>query len=325
MPTLDEAASFEGGAASLLAGLRTLSLDEEIVFWQHIRKVLPLDGCVFWLATQPLVVQGSLHVSAVKQQLEDETISVNRVVFTTANEIEQFNAVAPGELWIGEAHGLKFAFSSTGLFYKPSGLWHYFGDAVYPALESQLVPVGAELSDRDLIVSNSLPAWLAIVGYAPEWWTLNPAITLFPSFLVPANLPPPYGAVHIVPAETQWLGALPLLRRRSSHHRLASDRVRVTLYGATNEAALAFEDTVYQFSQDTNAIGIMEPAVVRDEKRTQAELGVLAMKKTLDFQVSYDQTAMRDIARQQIKQVFETFLPQPFVAPVPINIYTEGA
>ena len=318
MPNVDEVASEQGGFAALLAGLRVLSLDETIVFTKYIRKVMPLDGYVFWLATEPMPVQGSLHVSADKRQLEDETISVNRAILSTPTEIQPFNTIGPNTLWIGESRGLKFAFSQQGFFYKPSGIWHYAGDAVYPALESQLVELGRELSDRTLIVSNSLPAWLHLIDYDPIWLTVpNPRIMLYPSFLVPANLRPPYGVVHIPPAETRGLSDVPLLGRTASHSQLATDRAHVTLYGTTNEQAAAWYDLVVQFSRDTDAIGLMStPPILRDEKRAQAELGVLAMKKTIDFEVSYNQAAIRRLARQMIETVTSAYVVNPFPLPI---------
>jgi len=315
MPTVAEAVNNASDKDPLLQGLSVLSQHAEIPFTQYIRYVLPLDGYVYWLRTKTLPIAGSLHVSAQKRQLEDETISVNRAVFTTGAEVEPFNEIDPNTIWVGETGGLKFAFSQRGAFYRAAGLFHYSGDAVYPALESQLVDVGAELSARTLIVSNSLPAWLVVSGYSPIWWTLNPAIPLYPSFLVPANLRPPYGAVHINPAETRALQAIPRIGHNSSHHQLARDLVRVTLYGATNEVATAFLDTVMTYSRDTDAIGIMAPAVIRDEKRPQTELGILAMKKTIEFEVSYQQSAMRRVAQQMIETVVETFEVNPFPLP----------
>jgi hypothetical protein len=40
--------------------------------------------------------------------------------------------------------------------------------------------------------------------------------------------------------------------------------------------------------------------IMRDEKRIQSELDLLAMKKTIEFDVSYYQTRTADIARQLI-------------------------
>ena len=294
----------------LLQGLSVLSAYEEIPFTQYIRSVMPLDGYVRWLRTRTAMIQGSLHIASDKQQREDETIAIHRVVFTTGELIQPFNEIGPNTIWIGEYNGSKFAFSQGGPFYRAAGLFHYKGDAVYPALLSQIVDLGAQLSDSTLVVSNSLPAWLTLKTYAPAWLVApNPDITLYPSFAVPDNLPPPYGSVHIEPAETQGVSPLPVVAALGAHSQLVSDRVRVTLYGLTNTQALAWLDLVYQYSYDTDAIGIMEPATVRDEKRTQAELGILAMKKTMEFHVSYLQTSLPNIARQLIETVVITYFP----------------
>jgi hypothetical protein len=299
-----EAAAQSGGSLNpnLTAGLQLLSDAAEITFVQYIRKVYPLDGYVFWLRVRQTTIPGSLHYDARAQQLYDESFSINRVVFTTTQPVQHFNEISPTTLWIGEVRGLKFAFSQQEPFYAPSGVYHYRGDAVYPAMESQLVDVGSELSDKTLIVSNSLPAWLSLIEYDPIWLIAgNPGITLFPAFLVPENLRPPYGAVFIPEEQTLPMAGLPMISAMGTHSHLTRDRVDITLYGVTNAEAAAFLDLVNQFALDTEAIGMMSAAVIQDPKRTQTELGVLAMKKMFRFEVNYLQAAMPDVALQLIK------------------------
>src|SRR5579859_3187996 len=96
-------------AAANLAGLQTLSEDQIISFQLYVRWVLPLDGYVFWLGTgEMLPVRGSLHVTMEKRQLEDETLAVNRVVLTTGDLVQKFNAIAPDQMWVGELAGIRF-------------------------------------------------------------------------------------------------------------------------------------------------------------------------------------------------------------------------
>ena len=287
---------------TLSQGFETLSRDQAIPFTQYVKYVLPLDGYVFWLATRQTMITGSLHVAANSQQNEDDSPTINAVVFTTSNEITPLNDIAPETIWVGRWNSLKFAFSRRGFFFEASGLYHFSGDAVYPVMESQLVDVGDELPRDTIVVSNSLPAWLALKFYDPEWLIVpNPRLTLYPSFAVPDNLPPPYGVVHIQPELTRALAGAPALTRHGSHWQLSADHVRVTLYGLTNTQAMDWIETLNRYSYDTNVIGLMTPAVVRDEKRTQNELNILAMKKTIDFDWSYNQTSMRDVCRQLIE------------------------
>ena len=305
MTTMAEAENAAGGSLfpGLSGGLRTISDNQITTFTQYVRYVLPLDGYVFWLKTQSTCVQGSLHVGIDKQQREDETIAISRVIFTTGSDVQEFNAIQPNQIWVGEFGNLKFAFSRSGLRYRAAGIYHYVGDAVYPALQSQLVDVEQRLPLDTLIVSNSLPAWLALSTYNPIWLNApNPGLELFPSFAVPDNLRPPYGVVHIGADQTRAMQAFPAFvdKTDTSQAQLATDHVRITLYGLTNEFALNFTNVVYQFSEDTNIIGMMSPPIVRDEKRTQSEMGMLAMKKTIEYDVAYNQGVMRTQARQLI-------------------------
>jgi hypothetical protein len=319
MTSVSEAAAQTGGQfqSGLLAGLQQLSGVQEVIFKQYIRHVLPLDGSVFWLKTLEKKVQGVLHYDARTQQLYDESFAINRVVFTTSTPIQLFDEINPGTMWIGEAAWLRFAFSSLGFFFEQSGLYHYRGDAVYPVMETQLLDVGAEPSDDTLIVSNSLPAWLSLMTYDPIWLIAgNPGIQLYPSFLVPDNLRPPYGAVHIAPESTRAMAGIPVIGYSGLHSQLATEEVEVTLYGTNNDQALAFLDLVNQYSLDTGIIGMMSATLPRDDKRIQNELSVLAQKKTIRFEINYLQQSMPDVARPLILSVPITYIlgaPPPMI------------
>ena len=326
--------------AALVSGLKVLSRDYQLTFTQYVRLVLPLDGFVFWVrgdlvgqsarfnasaldgsafnapfpsqpaASTQTLSEGSLHYSADQRQNEDETLAVNSVVLTTSTEVQPLNEVAPGTIWVGSLpDGTRFTFSRRGRFYNTAGLYHYMGEALYPALASQLVDDPTTFDASSLVVSNSLPAWLALNGYAPLYLDgfNNLGLPLFPSFAVPDNLTPPYASVHIEPSDTSPLQMTPYIDATMGHWQLARDRVRVTLYGVRNAAALNFLDCVQQYSLDTDAFGLMSVPIVKDEKRTQVELSMLAMKKTIDFEVSYYQNRVNGIARQYITRCVPTF------------------
>jgi len=299
--------------AVLESGLTMLSASQTLTFTKYVKRILPLDGYVFWLAGEQITAQGSLHYATDLAVNEDETITINNIVFTTTQPITELNTINQQIIWIASYDGLRFAFSQRGMFYEQAGLYHYGGHAVYSALASQLVDNLYTFTPDDLIVSNSLPAWLAIQSYSPIWLQpSNPGIMLYPSFLVPSNIYPPYGVVHIEPGETRAIQAAPYLSSNVSHYQLATDRVRVTLYGYNNQAALDFVDTVNQYSLDTDVIGIMNMPMMRDEKRAQPELQAIAMKKTIDFDVSYYQTRINDLARQLIEQAFVQYTVSPY-------------
>jgi hypothetical protein len=303
MPSVSEAIGGDSQMAATLAeGVALISVDQTITFTKYTRYVLPLDGFVFWIKNGvPVRAKGSLHYSTQSEQREDETISINHVIFTSKTPVKNLNDQSPDTLCIGEFQGIKFSFSRRGSFYKQADLYHYVGDAIYPAMYSQVIDSISCLECKDLIVSNSLPIWLG----------LNKIMPMYPSSLVPANARPPYAAVHIEPSQTIALQAAPRYGRRGTHWQLVSDKVKITMYGLGNQQALDFQDYVFQYSLDTDAIGVMNIPVIRDAKRTQAELSVLAMKKEFEIDVSYYQTRVRDIARQLIVKVVNLYFPQP--------------
>lgn len=323
MATTDQAqnANSLGNIAS--ASLSLLSENEPISFSQYTRYVLPLDGSVYWLRTAMDQVLGTLHVTTDKRQLEDETLAANYVQMSTTDPVIWFNQINPDQMWIGESRGTRFAFTKSDSQFRQSNLFTYSGFAIYPALESQLINTGDQLPPTTLIVSNSLPAWLAIQNYKPVWLIPdNPSVPLYPSFLVPDNLRPPYGTVHIDPNTTLSLQPIavqrvtnithnPVVVTGANHYQLMTDTVRITLYGLTNTQAIDWADTVLNYCTDNSVImGLMESGAPRDEKRTQPEFGVLAMKKTLVYRVSYYQQRVNDVARQLLRHAAVTIIPE---------------
>jgi len=284
-------------------GIASISANQTITFQKYIKKILPLDGFVFWLAGESISIAGSLHYSSNTDQTEDETIAINSVVFNTMTPVFEFNTMNEQTLYIAHYDGVRFAFSKRGPFYEQAGIYHYEGSAVYSALNTQLVENLYDLVNYEPIVSNSLPAWLAIREYNPAWLqTTNPKIDLYPSYLVPYNLIPPYGVVHIDPARTLAIQAAPRLSVNSSHYQLASDKVKITFYGLTNAQVMDFVDTVNEYTVNTDDLGIMNIPTIRDEKRPQSEIQAIAMKKTIEYDVSYYQARIRDVARRLIEQ-----------------------
>lgn len=325
MAGIDEASGAKtplGAAAA--QGVNTLSYNQEIVFTKFKRTVLPLDGYVFWVRgdllappeTGEFTVRGSFHYSTDQQQTEAENFSLNRVVLTALSRIDVFNDVDPNTLYIATYNGIQFSFGARGSYYNQADLWHYIGDAVYPDMQTQLIITADQLTalTGDLIVSNSLPVWLALNTFTPDWPfypALPLAFPLYPSFLVPANIRPPYGTIHIGGDDTNPLVSAPFFQPTLSQEQSSIDHVRVTLWGCNNAMAANFLATINQFSVDTGLIGIMNRPIPRDEKRTQRELLTIAQKKTIEYDVSYIQENIVDFTRQLITRVIPTFLPQP--------------
>lgn len=301
MPTITESLASQATPlqATLDAGIDVLSQQQTVIFYQYQQVILPADGFIFWLKTNNFIsVQGSFHFSGDQRQNEDETLGMSHVIFTSEHEINDFTAISPQAMYIGIFNNLRFAFNHKKNFYKESHLWHYVGDAIYAPMESQFIDTIAEFDEITPVVSNSLPIWLA----------LNALMPIYPSFAVPANIAPPYASVHIEPSSTQALQSVPLIDPFTTHSQLVFEDVRFTVYGARNTNALDFQDYLYQNSLDTDNWGLMNCAIMQDEKRIQSEYGILAMKKTFTLKVSYYQSRVQEIARQLILSAKVTFL-----------------
>lgn len=314
--------------AALEAGLDALSLDQQITFFPYVRLVLPLDGFVFYVraellsatalanagvanAIEPnqlngsfggnplpsITAGGSLHFSTDLLQEVDQTLANNHIIFSAKEPVRELDDVNPNILYIGQFQGKQFAFKMQGQFYAQAEIWHYRGDAINGAMAAQIIDNPETFDSINVVTSNSLAIWL----------TLNRIMPIYPSFLVPANIPAPYAAVDIDPARTEAIQASPNFDLRGNHYQLVKDHVKITIYGLRNFNALDFQDYVFQYSLDTDNIGIMGSPVMRDEKRTQPELAAIAMKKSFELDVSYYQTRIHDIARQFIRSCVPTY------------------
>jgi hypothetical protein len=309
MTTVSEAANSAQGALNgvLSGGVRTLSADTQITFLLYKKLVLPLDGYVFWVRanlTKPIptlrdtvIVTGSLHYSTEVEQEEDATIPYNTIVFTALAGIDAFQEITPQYMYIGTYMGIRFAFSSHGKYYEQAGLWHYMGVAVTSITDIQIIDDVAQLPSEQ-IISNSLPIWLAMPSYRPPYPGFICPFPLYPSFLIPQNEPPPYGAVHI--EDTRALEAIAFLGPRLQSSQLACEKVIITTYGVNNDDIITFLNFIIQYSSDWSLIGIRNMPIISDEKREQAELQVLAQKKHIVVEVNYVQQSVRDVARQHI-------------------------
>lgn len=315
--------------AALDAGLETLSLNQEITFNPYVRLVLPLDGFVFYVRAELLSAsalygaglygatafsqsprdfdilpsisaKGSLHFSVDLLQQVDQTLANNHIIFSSEQSVRELDDINPNVLYIGEFQGKQFAFRMQDQFYEQASLWHYRGDAINGAMAAQIIDDPAIFDSSSVVTSNSLAIWL----------TLNKIMPMYPSFLVPANVLSPYAAVDIDPNQTEAIQSAPSFNARGDHYQLVKDHVKITIYGLRNFNALDFQDYVFQYSLDTDNIGVMSMPVIRDEKRTQPELAAIAMKKTFELDVSYYQTRIHNIARQFIKSCVPTYYPQ---------------
>ena len=122
--------------ADLAEGVKAVSYDQELTFTRYVRKVLPLDGYVFWirgdLVSPPnakvITVKGSFHYTTDRQQDEAETFALNKVVFTSLGPVDDFADINPNTMYIANYDGLDFAFSTRGMFYNQAQIWHYRGN-----------------------------------------------------------------------------------------------------------------------------------------------------------------------------------------------------
>jgi hypothetical protein len=292
-------------AATLQAGLGVISQSQTVTFNSYKRVILPYDGYVFWIKDNtitPIEVAGSIHYSADQRQELDNTISFVNVLFTTNTQVANLEDVQPDHIWIGAFDDFQFTFSSHAYFYEQSDLWHYEGHAVYPAMRTQVLDSVLQLP-AEPIVSNSLPIWLQLgTGKIP----------VYPSFLVPENIVPPYMVCHIGPEDTSALQPIQIYDK-DGIYQLAKDSVRFISYGLTNKDVFLFVSSLYKFLEFHPVFGILQKGIIiKDDKHIQSELNVIAQKKEIIFDCSYVQQAVYDLVISYLAVVNAQVTPRGF-------------
>lgn len=304
-------------ASALAAGLDTIDQKSSVAFILYVKQILPLDGFVFWLKADQLLnppdwlvalpkvltVEGSLHHATVNTQSADENFSTQRVVFTAKDPVSNLGEMAPDTLYMAQVEGYKYAFSSRSNWYKQADLYHYSGDAVYPALADMVVDNIADLDLASRVVSNSMPIWLmftqAKTASFPNAWPI------YPAYLLPDNTVPPYATVDIDTKMTSPLGAGRAVDKSGNRFQLVTDTVEVSLYGVRNDAILDWIDAVVQYGLDNATVfGVMNSPVPGDVKRMQVEISTIAQKKTVSFQVCYYQSRLEAVVLKYIQSAF---------------------
>ncbi|EOU3148871.1 hypothetical protein AB8884_19955 [Yersinia enterocolitica] len=296
--------------AALTQGLDDISRSEVVTFTKYIRKVLPLDGFVFWVKASILTddpdpepdmvdVKGYLHLTTETIQDDEQLYDRNVVTFTAQSDIDPFNDIGSDVLYIGEFYGIQFSFSRRTGLNEPANLYHYTGEAVYPHMRSQIINSAEDIDLTDVVVSSSLPIWLGLNQYMP----------MYPAMLSIQNISPPFATVrcsNVTPVAGSFY-----LDEKSNQYQLVSEDVTISVTGLRNAAIEDFLRYVQQYTiSDDSEMGVMNIPVVQDERVTQNELNAIAMRKTIKFKINYYQQRMRNIARQLVVSAIPSIYPE---------------
>ncbi|EEF6673641.1 hypothetical protein GKU51_15165 [Salmonella enterica] len=286
--------------ATLTQGLDDLSRFQVVTFTKYIRKVLPLDGFVFWVKASVLSsvpdsepdtvnVKGYLHLTTESIQDDEQLYDRNVVTFTAQADIDPFNDIGSDVLYIGEFFGIQFSFSRRTGLNEPANLYHYSGEAIFPYMRSQIINSADDIDLADVVVSNSLPIWLSLSQFMP----------MYPAMLSVQNLVPPYATVKC--GEPSPVAGAFCLDEKQNQYQLVSEDVTITVTGLRNAAVEGFLRYVQDYTlSDKAEMGVMNIPVIQDERITQNELNIIAMRKKVKFKVNYYQQRMRNVARRLI-------------------------
>lgn len=314
MPTLDELTGGSAGtplANALGAGLRDISYNKSVVFTEYKRRVLPLDGFVFWVATgRTRDVPCSLHATTTSEVKESQSFDQSHIIISTQQKIHEFHDTALNTVWMGNFEGIKFAIGSRTARYEQSGLFHYGAATIIPALAAQFISNSMELREKEPVIGNSFPLFLWMLDHdsiALGWCPWPEPCPIFPSFCVPDNQAAPYCSIHVSPESATPLSMGRLDPSTASTDRLVTERVKLRFYGVRHQGVEdAMSHILHWCLLNENIMGIQSTPVIRDEKEPMAEINALAMAKTFELDVIYSQHAVRSTALALIRRTIPT-------------------
>ena len=273
-------------------GLKLLSNQQSISFARYTRTILPADGFIFWMNTgNSFMVNGSFHYATNNEQNDVQTVGKNSVVFTTTEEIDDFNNIGEGDLFIGSIDNIQFGFTQRGKFYKASNLYHYTGNSINPVMRSQIID---DLStfDNSKICNDSLSIFMMLNQFCP----------VYPAFRVDQNIRPPYAVVDV--QESIPLQQFETEDYNSNRSQWTQDTVKVTLFGMNNNLALDYIWYIKTVGLNNSDFGVMNAPIAKKIDIPQSDLNVTANAKEIIFDVNYYQNRTLNIARAFIEHAF---------------------
>ena len=132
---------------------------------------------------------------------------------------------------------------------------------------------------------------------------------MFPAMLSTQNLSPPYATVKC--SNTSPIAGSFYLDEQQNQYQLVSEDVTISITGLRNAGVEDFLRYVQQYTLGDDAeMGVMNIPVVQDERVTQNELNIIAMRKTIKFKVNYYQQRMRNVARRLITSAIPSIYPE---------------
>lgn len=290
--------------ATLVAGQNQLDLDQSVTFSIYEKTLLPIDQYVFWSPVSRVTIKGALHIAQEIQQSDEDTYAAAHVTFTAQDKVAELEAAPTNRILVAStSQGTRYAFHAQNGFFTQANIWHYFGHSIPPAMLTQLLDRPGLIDLSRPVVSNSLAFWIQLGKFKTPFadWFSN-SIPLYPAQIVPANLEAPYIAVNVY--DTRALQAIPKVRRTRSSHQLMADKVRLVLYGLQSDEATDFQNCVNSYMAYTGNFGLMNVPALVDDRRSHSGIEAIAMRKVIDYEISYIHSRVDSVARTLIKKAY---------------------
>jgi hypothetical protein len=284
---------------------------KNITFTKYVRRVLPVDGWVFWVKSS--LIEGevapfskvylcSTHIQRNQTQEATKTNSISSIGLTVNKKIEDLHEVNQSVMWLGEYQGVKFSFNAQANYYEEANIFHYAGDAVYIENTPNIID---DIEDLDLDLENGI-----VTNCIPIFITLNQQVQIYPAFLAPTNLKPPYATIEV--KDTRGIAAGQSYNPFEDSSLLSWDKVELTIYGLRKKQLSDFLKYLENQQLVTEAFGMYWLPSVQNENVPQSEINVLTNKKVLNFDVSYTFNAVRSQAEAFIRSVTVDFFVKEF-------------
>jgi len=294
---------------TLFEGYQQLSGNQKITFTRYVSKILPIDGWHFWVKaelldgeTEPFnkVVSGTLHQSVNQTQEATKSNAITSIILTVNQPIDLLKEVNQESMWLGEYDGSKFSFNIQNAFYDNANQFHYAGDAVYIENSDAFIDDINDLNLDDTVITNCIPLFIA----------LNDQVQIYPAFLNPTNLKPPYATIEV--KQTTGVAAGITFNEFDDSKLMQWDKVELSIFGLRKKQLSDFLKYLTTKQLETEAFGIYWLPSIQNENIPQSEVNILTNKKVLSFDVNYVIEDIRNAATAFIENIFVDFFVKEF-------------
>ncbi len=273
-------------------GVDFLKDGQTISFTTYRRAVLPFEGFVYWIKLHggEKSIESMIHKTDELYQEEDSFRNESTILITTRESLFNFSQDGIDEIKVFNYQDSLYVLRKTGENADQSGIYHNMAHIVEPQMQNTFLDTEDDFRNRNMQFSSSVP--LFIMFSMGLFDLFQDHYDMYPGWLTPYNKKPPYISINV--SDTEALSSATAYETVDGNTyigKLVTEKVTFTLYGYDNEQIMIFLSDLEKWSMVYNYVGFMSSPAIVDEIHSKVETGTVALKKTIEVDISYIQMA----------------------------------